>query len=610
MKKYRKLPAFDLVVRTYKSFSPYLRRQRTRILISFLCTILVIGCELLEPWTLKVVLDNVLLGKDSAFLPEFLLDPGGRETLLYLCAGFVLFLSVLAGVFGYGRDFFGAAAGQRVVMYLREDLQKHVQRLSLDFHLSARKGDLLLRLTGDLILVRELLVNAALEVSRHVLYLSGMAVVLLVVQPVLGAVALTVIPVFLILQSFFSDHIAGAAARQRENEARLAAQAGEILHSVELVQTYQLEEHLTQALHQHNRKSLKSGLTTTRLEARLARSLEISLAGSVAVILLLGAMRVKSDAMTPGDLVLYLAYVRATYKPLRKLSARLANLSKATAASQRVLDLLTIKPDIEEKAGAADLVLDQGPVVELRDVWVRFKTTAGDHSVLQGTSFVAPAGRCTLIVGANGAGKSTALSLVPRLRDVQSGAVLIDGQDVRDVTLASLRRRVAAVQQFPTLFSGSVADNIRLGDLEADDARVEEAALKAGIEAFLEGQPLEKFLDREVGEAGKKLSAGQRVRVSLARLVLRRPCIVLLDEPESSLDAASRGAVIRDVVHALPGATILLVSHHLCTPDLVDHVVVLGGGRVIDRGPLSDVAVRHSELLQSSRMLQEPQDVS
>ena len=603
MKRATPMPSLSLLRRIVGRLGPHAKRQRWRFLWAFLGTIGVIAGELAEPWPLKIVFDSVLQHQPVHLLPDawrpFFEAEENSLWLLLLAAASVLVIAVFTGICSFVRELFSAAAGQRVVMSVREEVHSHVQRLSSDFHVGARHGDLLMRLTGDLVLVRELLVDAILEIARTLLLIVGMAVVLVCMHPMLGLIALSVIPVLAFVQHWFQARIAVVSTEQRENEAKIAAHTGEMLAAMDLVHTYQLEEQLGEQFHARNRKSLKSGLRGTRLQARLSRSLEIALAGGVAVTLFLGARQVESHAMTAGSLLVLLSYVRNTYKPLRQLSQRAARVAKSAGAGSRILELLEVEPSVVEKAGALDLPAGP-PSVDLDHVAVAYATPAGEPvEALRDVTFHVEPGRRVLLLGSNGAGKSTLLSLFPRLRDVAAGAVRLAGHDVRDLKLASLRGAIGLLAQEPALFSGSIADNIRLGDGDATDAEIADAARRAGLARAFGGEgDLGAILARKVGERGRRLSGGQRLRVALARLLLRRPRLVLLDEPEAALDAESRGRVLREILDALPEATVFIVAHHLSAHDLVDEAIVLDRGVVVDRGPLATIFERRPELLR------------
>jgi ABC-type transport system involved in Fe-S cluster assembly fused permease/ATPase subunit/predicted glycosyltransferase len=360
----------------------------------------------------------------------------------------------------------------------------------------------------------------------------------------------------------------------------------EALAGMSVVQLHGAEQREQQRYHDINRRSLKQGVKGARLEARMNRSVELALAGGTVVILWVGTLRALHGAITPGVLIVFISYLRAAFRPLRRASKSVQRSAKALAAAERIVQILDAKPELVDSPSARPAPSFRG---EIAFDGVSFAYTPA-RPVLHDLSFRVQAGRRVAIVGATGSGKSTSLSLVPRLFDPASGRVLIDGNDVRDYTLESLRAQVSTVQQESILFGLSVAENIRYGAPDADDEEVRAAARAAGMDDFVETLP--DGYDTIVAERGASLSGGQRQRVAIARALVRRSPILVLDEPTSGLDAVTERGILDALLGLMESRTTLLVTHHMSLVKQCDEVVVLEQGQIVAQGTYEDLIKR------------------
>lgn len=553
---------------------PRLRSQRPLLVGAGLATLVVVAVELAKPWTLKLVIDQVLLGRPWDLLPAAW--QGDSAALLMLAVGATVVLAAVGGLVSYWRDVWLAKAGQRTVAKIRREALDAVVRQPLAFHERHRAGDLLVRLCSDAMSLRTLLVDGIFSLGRESLLVVGTFVVMLLVDWRLALAAILVLPVIAVLLALFSVRIKKAARKQRKKEGALAASAHETLAATSVVQAYGLEDVAVSTFDGDNRKSARAGLAATRLEARLGAATDVALAIGTAVVLWLGVGRVQAGALQAGELVAMLAYARSFFRPIRKGLGRSAAMIKAAAAAERVLELLAAAPASEPASGRSIPVPELRGGVAWHDVWFEH---ADGRSVLRGCDLELAPGTHAAIVGPNGAGKTTLAMLVARLREPTRGRVAIDGIDVRRFAPEELRRRIAIVFQESVLFDGSLRENIRLGNLDADAAAVERAAELAGVMKFAERLP--DGLDTEVGERGAELSGGERQRIALARALVRDAAILVFDEPTTGLDAEASRLLRERVLPHLRGKTVLVVTHDEGIAEGADVVARVAEGRVV-----------------------------
>jgi ATP-binding cassette subfamily B protein len=564
-----------------KYFRKDVRRHRSKLTLGMGCAVVYAVARVAEPWPLKVVFDQVLFHKSasSPWLAPFRIFGTSSYDLL-AAAGLILVVAGLVrGIAYYYEDFLLASAAQEIVYNIRRRLYRQLHRLPVSYHQHRPTGDLLVRLSSDIVLLRDVLIDAVVNLGTGLILIVLMAAVMFAVDPVLTAIAFAVMPLIIIFSTLYGRRIRANSAKQRKREGQVAAVMHEALAAMDVVQLYGAGGREQERFEQLNKRSLRRGTRAVRLEARMNRSVELALAGGTVVVLWIGTLRALHGALTPGELVVFISYLRAAYRPLRRASKTVQRSAKALAAAERIAEVLAVKPELTDSPDARPAPPFEGHIAF---EGVRFAYNGG-RPVLDGLSFTAEPGTTIAIVGATGSGKSTLVNLVPRLFDPTAGRVTIDGQDVRELTLDSLREQISVVQQDSVLFGLSIAENIRYGCPEASNDEVLAAAQAAGLDEFLDA------LDTVVTEGGESLSGGQRQRVALARALVRKPRILILDEPTSGLDAAKQLDVLATLRKLRDETTILLVTHDATLVREADEILLLENGAIAAHGTYAEL---------------------
>jgi len=569
-------------------FAPELSRQRVLVAGSFAAIFAEVILRLLEPWPLALVLDHVL-GLGHAAKPVGLGALASQEpmTLLGVAAAALVTVAGLRALAAYASAVGFALAGNRLLTEVRNALYRRLQELSLAFHTKARSGDLVLRVIGDVGMVKEVVVTAVLPLLANLFILAGMLCVMLWMQWQLTLVALCTVPLFWLSTARLGRRIQSVARKQRQREGNLATQAAETLGGIQTMQALSLNGEFAQAFVRDSQGSLREGVQAKRLSARLERSVDVLNAVATALVLLFGARIVLRGGLSPGEFVVFLTYMKSVSRPVRNFAKYAARLAKASAAAERVLEVLEREPEVRDGPGAKTAPPLRGEV--------RFEGAAfryGDGTpVLSGVELVIQPGEHVAVVGASGAGKSTLVAALLRLHDPCEGRVQIDGEDIRNFTLASLRGQVSIVLQDTLLFATSVRDNIAFGSASSEFADIEAAARLANAHGFI--SRLREGYDTRVGERGLDLSAGQRQRIAIARASISRAPIVILDEPLTGLDEANSRAVVEALDRLTEGRTTFLITHDLRHAARCDRILVLKDGRIAEQGTHAELARRN-----------------
>jgi ATP-binding cassette subfamily B protein len=553
-----------------RTFGPFLRPQWAGCLLAGLLAVAGAGVALLKPWPLKYLFDKVLLPSGG--------PPQDVQGILALVVLALAGIAVLDSLVGAARNYTLTVVGERVSGDIRTQLYDHLQRLPLAYHEGTTTGELTTRLTGDVDKVRTLLTVTFVDAATNILTLAGMAGVLLVLDWQLSVALLLVLPLLLLTVASFRARIRAVEENSREIEGDLAAVAQESLVAVKLVKATGREEHESRRFRGRSEDSVAAVLSSARTSAAFGAAVDAVVAVATTALVWLGAQRVLAGALTPGDLVIFTSYLRDFFGPTRALSKLPAQLTRAGVRAARIADTLHRRPTVQDKPGAHPA---GPPQKRLRLDDVGFAYTPG-RPVLRDIDLTVRVGTTLAVVGPTGAGKSTIAALLCRLQDPTSGRVLLDDDDLRDVTGESLHAQVGLVTQEALLFRASVRENIAYARPGASAAEIEHAARVAQAHEFVEALP--NGYETILAERGATLSGGQRQRLALARAVLQGCPVLLLDEPTTGLDAHSEDAVLRALRQVSAGRTTVIITHRMAAAMAADEIVVLDAGRVVERG--------------------------
>jgi ATP-binding cassette subfamily B protein len=575
------------LARMVRRFAPHLRKQRHLIIFSTLAVLAEVVFRLLEPWPLKYVFDRVLRVRPKIGpIGVDWIDSLDKAHLMTVLAVALVVITTLRALSAYANAVGFALIGNRVLTDVRSELYKHLQCLSLSYHTRARGGDLIVRVISDIGMLKDVAVTAMLPLLANVLILIGMFSFMLWRDLELGLLSMATMPLFALSTMKTSRKINDAVRRQRTRESAMAATAGESMGAIKTVQALSLERKFSASFAGNNNKSLRDGVQASKLAAKLERSVDVMTAIATALVLWRGAALVVAGRLTPGDLIVFLRYLQTAFRPVRDFAKYTGRLAKASAAAERVLDVLEREPDVRDLPGAVEAPRLRGEIVFDR---VTFEYEPG-RPALENLQLTIDPGQHVAIVGPSGGGKTTLSNLVMRLYDPTSGVVRIDGRDLREYTLESLRGQISVVLQDSLLFAASIRDNIAYGAPDATPQQIESAARLAGAHEFI--QCLPDGYDTTVGERGVTLSGGQRQRIAVARAAVRAAPIVILDEPTSGLDEHNAALVTGALERLTEGKTVLSITHDLSLASRADAILFIDDGRIVERGS-------HGELMRA-----------
>ncbi|HEX4211652.1 MAG TPA: ABC transporter ATP-binding protein [Candidatus Binataceae bacterium] len=570
------MSALKLYLEVFRRMRPHL----WRLAIALTAVALTSAGEVLKPWPLKVVIDNVL--RHGAIANAWLASLTRAELLIAACVVLVVLYVALA-ILNVTNNYITIAIGQRMVNELRAQMFDRLQRLSLSFHRRREVGDLMVRIAYDTFSLQTIAMNGIFPVVSSLVMLAGMIIVMFKMDATLTLAAVAVVPMLIVLMIAVSRRIDQLASGARIKESRLYTVAHQALAAIHVVQAFTREEESYREFVQSSSESLGETLKLYTFQTFYAGAVNVMIAVGTAVVIYIGALHAESGKLTIGDLIVFTTYLASMYAPVNQVFQTYGLIEGAKAGLKRCLELIDIEPDIKDRPNARALGRSRGEI-EFDDVVFSYETS---RPVLKSINFRAEPGQTIAIVGPSGAGKTTLASLAARFYDPIGGAIRVDGIDIRELTLASLRGNIAMVLQPPMVLAGTMQSNIALGRPAASERQIGRAASMARLDSLISRLP--HGLDEIVGQGGHALSEGEAQRVTIARALLKDAPILIMDEPTSALDTETESMVLEAVRDLMRGRTTLVIAHRLSTIQNADQILVLRDGLIAERGSFSEL---------------------
>ena len=554
--------------------------------VAFLAVAVSSATELLEPLPLKIVLDYLLQGKHLPGWAMVVVGWIGNDKLAVLnfAVVAVAVIAVVGAASSYLENWLTTTIGQRIMHELRRTVYSHIQRLSLAEHDEKRTGDLIGRVTDDIESVQDFVTTALLGIVTNVLTLFGMIGIMLYMNWRFTLISLAIAPVLFAAVLFLTRKIKSASRDVRKKESELVSTVQEVFSSIRVVKAFAREDYEQRRFERQSLENVETALKAQSLKMKLSPVVEIIVAIGTCLMLGVGARLVMAGKLSPGGLVLFLFYLGKMYKPMRDLSKMTNTVSKASVGFERIREVLESESKVRDLPRARRAPAFKG---KIEFEHVSFGYTP-EEPIVQDISFTVEPGQVAAFVGPTGAGKTTIINLIARFYDPLSGRIKIDGTDIREFKLRSLRSQISFVLQDTLLFRAPVWQNIAYGRPESSRAEIMRAAELANADEFIKEMP--EGYDTMVGERGVTLSGGQRQRIAIARAMIRQTPILVLDEPTSGLDAQSELAVIDALDRLMKDKTSIVIAHHLATIVHADHIFVVKDNQIAEHGT-------HEELL-------------
>ncbi len=566
-------------MKQYLRLLTYVRPYGKRVAAAIVCMIFASAANLYMPWVIKDMIDKVLAERDM-------------DTLNLICIG-ILVIFLLRGFFSFGQSYLISFVGERVVTDIRNALFTKFQRLPVAYFDRHKTGELMSYVSNDVMVVQDALVSRLIDLVTEGAIFIGSLVMMFVLDWQLSLLTLFTVPLVAQSVKFFGRMIRSSGAAIQERLSEITAMMQEILSAERVVKAFGREKYESERYYGQNERNFAATMRNVRISSMLAPTIEFISAAAATALIWFGGKEVVDGRITAGTLVAFLTYAINMVNPIKRLSRAYVHIQRGMVGAERVFDVLDLEETVTEHDGAVAIATVSG-AVSAEDVSFAYNEDSPD--ALSHVSFSAEPGQIIAFVGPSGAGKSTIANLIPRFYDVTGGSISIDGHDVRDLTIDSLRGTIGIVPQETVLFSSSVRENIRYGRLDATDEEIEEAARDANAHDFI--MELPKGYDTEIGERGLTLSGGQRQRIAIARALLKDPRILILDEATSALDTESEKIVQAALDRLMVGRTSFVIAHRLSTIFDADQIYVIDHGRVVEHGT-------HDELLEKDGLYAE-----
>jgi ABC-type multidrug transport system fused ATPase/permease subunit len=552
-------------------FLPYLARYKTATWVSIALMLAYTGLNLANPFLIGVAIDSFIGPHDLHGLA--------------LISILLLILNIAMWQAQYWQIWMMSWAGEQILYHLSADMFAHLQRLSLAFYDRTQIGRVMSRLQSDIDVLESMLSSGLLSMLSSAVAVVGIIAVMVLMNPLLALLTFIVLPAMVAIAALWQKHAERSFRLTRSAISLVNATLQENISGMRVIQSMVREDRNSAEFDDLNAYNRDTNLTASRVAALVLPLVEVVAAVAIGLVIVFGGWMISQRELQVGVLVAFILYINRFFDPIRDLSQQYTQLQRSGVAAERIFQILSMPVEIVDKPDAGLLPPIEG-TVEFRDVVFGYKP---EVPVLHGLNLHIWAGETIAIVGPTGAGKSTIAGLIERFYDVQDGAVLIDGHDVRDVTQGSLRSQIGIVLQEPFLFTGTIRENIRYGRLDASDSEVEEAARVIGAHDLIIQLPMS--YETEIRERGRNLSMGQRQMIAFARALLADPRILILDEATANIDTFTEMLVQQGLQRLLYGRTALVIAHRLSTIKNADVIVVLQEGRIIEQGT-------HFDLLQ------------
>jgi len=557
---------------------PYLAPYKRTLVWVVVLTFLAAAMGLAEPWPLAVILNNVLHDSNPSGFVEWVYGPNPTLWVVLVSMLLLRFMTVVIGnAFTVMNHYLGARTEQNMILDLRSDLFRHVQRLSLTFHDHKQTGALMSQINlqaaaiGNIVMVIPPIMEATVT-------LGGMLAIAALVDWELALLSLVVVPLLYWSFGVYGRRIVPRIQEVQRLEWRSLSIVHEAMSMLRVIVSFGREEYEHQKFREQGQAAVDERVKLTVSQSLYTLGVQTATAAGASLVLGFGAWHVIQGKLSIGELIVLLTYIVSVYQPLEQVSGTIGTVHEQLVQFNASLNILDTEPEVKEKPDAVDLGRASGRVTA-RNVSFNYPTR---QETLADISFRAEPGERVAIVGHTGAGKSTLMSLLIRFYDPKAGSISIDGVDLRDLQLDSLRAQISVVLQDPLLFSGTIADNIRYGKLDATDEEIEAAARAANAHDFVSGLP--KGYETVLGERGAQISGGERQRISVARAFLKDAPILILDEPTSSIDSRTEGVILDALDDLMVGRTSFMIAHRLSTVRHADQILVLDKGRIVERG--------------------------
>ena len=559
-------------MKNYKRLLLFMKPYLPRLGIAVVCIILAAAANLYVPWIIKNIIDDVLTTRDMVMLNT-------------IAVGIVV-VFFFRGIFYYGQTYLVSYIGQHVIIDVREVLYRKFQRLQLAYYEKRQTGNIMSYITNDVAALQAALVDSLIDMVTEGSVLIGSIGMMFYLDWKLSLLTFVTMPIIAKAMNIFGRKLKSSGTVIQERTADITAFLQESISAVRIVKSFVREAYEIERFREQNYLNFKAQMKNVQLMSLLTPTVEFISAIGVTFIIWFGGYEVVNGVLTAGSLIAFLTYAVNLANPVKRLSRVYGTVQKAMAAADRVFEVLDLDEKIKDKEDAIELPQIDGRV-SFEKVSFAYKK---DHPALREVTLEANPGEMVAIVGPSGAGKSTIANLIPRFYDVTAGTIRIDGVDIRDVRLDSLREQIGIVPQETMLFSGTVAFNIRYGRLDATEEEIVAAAKAANAHEFIMG--LSDGYDTKIGERGSSLSGGQRQRISIARAILKNPRVLILDEATSALDTESEKVVQAALDKLMLGRTSFVIAHRLSTILQADSIIVLEDGQVKERGTHEELLVQ------------------